>query len=78
MANSYKKDIQPRCKLNRNQAKGQTKFKIEASRKFRRISKQRLSKATYEALPESLFEISNIWDSPSDGFSLNANTRVSK
>ena len=40
MANSFKKDIQPRCKLNRNQAKGQIKFKNTASRKFRRISKQ--------------------------------------
>ncbi len=78
MANSHKKDIQPRCKLNRNQAKGQTKFKNATSRKFRRISKQLLFSAAYDALPKSLIEVSNIWDSPSDGFFFNSNTRVSK
>ena len=63
MANSFKKDIQPRRKRNRNQAKGQTKFKSAASRKFRRISKQRLTIAAYDALPQSLTEVSNIWNS---------------
>ena len=78
MTNSFRKNVQPYRKRNRNQARGQTKFKTAASRKFRRLGKQRIAAAAYDTAPRSLIEVSNLWNSPSDGFFFNADNRVAK